>query len=242
MDGSTDDTGERQKLATRLTMAGVIGVTVLGLTVIAMSENHGSASEHVMAAVLPLFGSWVATVLAYYFARENLRAATSSVSALMSSQTTDDGLSAISVKAKMIERARIVALSDKFKSIDSTLLKDVTAHLSDRSVRRSPVFDDKGVVVYMIHASTLDQFIRDKAMAGVASDTLKFSDLLGVPAQKAMIEKTFVFVPETATLADAKAKMHATPDCEDVFVTKTGAATEPVIGWITDNLIFEVSK
>jgi len=40
MEGPTDDTGERQKLATRRTMAGVIGVTVLSRTVIALSDDR----------------------------------------------------------------------------------------------------------------------------------------------------------------------------------------------------------
>jgi hypothetical protein len=240
--GPIDDSVERQKLASRLTLASIAGITIISLAVIYFSPDRGPAAQYVMTGVLPLLGSWVATVLAYYFARENLRAATNSVSTLMTSQK-DDRLSSIPVKDKMIERTRIVTLSDRFKPVSEATIKDVSAYLKDRAVRRAPVLTDVGAIAQMVHTSTIDQFVRDQVTAGGKTfEQLKFSDLLGVPALKDLLEKSFALVAEAATLADAKAKMEATPNCEDVFVTKTGASTEPVIGWITDNAILEASK
>lgn len=69
MPGSVDDGIERQKLANNLTIAGVVGITATGIVMIVLSEKHGEAAERVMTAVLPLFGSWIATVLAYYLPR-----------------------------------------------------------------------------------------------------------------------------------------------------------------------------
>lgn len=236
MAGTIDDGTERQKLANNLTVAGVLGITVISALAISFSEKRGEAAEHVMVAVLPLFGSWVATVLAYYFARENLKAATSSMSALVTSQRRG-GLDQIPVTDKMIERSRFVTLSDRFTVMTTALLKDITAYLKDRGVRRAPVLDGNGAIVYMVHASTLDQYIRDAVTAGKTLDSLTFGDVLGVPALKLLLQRSFELVAETATLQDARDSMQGNPSCEDVFVTRTGAAGEPVIGWITDNAI-----
>ena len=241
MQGPVDDGIERQKLANNLTIVSVAGITITGLVMILLSEKHGEAAEHVMTAVLPLFGSWIATVLAYYFAKENLRAATSSVSALVASRREND-LSRIPVTRRMIERNRIVTLSDKFKPVADAALKDITAYLKERAVRRSPILDDKGAIVYMIHLSAIDQFVRDQVAAGRSIDALRFSDLLTVPALKALLEHSFEIVAETATLSDAKAKMENNSLCEDVFVTKTGSADEPILGWITDNALLHAES
>jgi len=192
-----------------------------------------------MSAVLPLFGSWVATVLAYYFARENLNAATTSVSALVGTQRKL-GLDNIPVTYKMIERSRIIALSDQFPAIQDAQLKDVASYMKDRAVRRSPVLDDRGAITHMVHLSTIDQYIRDQVATGKALDGLKFADLLGVPALKIVLEQSFEIVGEGSTLHDVKEKMRQNPICEEVFVTRTGVADEPVLGWITDNAVLSV--
>ena len=238
---AVDDGLERQKLAARLTTVSVIGITLISVAAIYFSETHGPAAEHVMAAVLPLLGSWVATVLAYYFARENLRAATSSISTLRG-QTGSDQLASVPVKDKMIERTLIVTLSDRFKPVTDGSLKDISAYLKDRAVRRAPVLNDSGAIIQMVHSSVIDQFVREQITNGKSLDQLKFSDLVAVPALKTLLETSFDVVAEAASLADAKAKMDANPSCEDVFVTKTGATGDPVIGWITDNAILEASK
>lgn len=236
-----DDGSERQKLAGRLTMAGIAGITVLGVSAIYFSEQRGAAAEHVMAAVLPLFGSWIATVLAYYFAKENLRAATNSVSTLMSSKDKD--LEAVFAKDKMINRTRIVTLSDKFPNVGATTLKDILAYLNEWKVSRSPIFgQDKLSVVEIVHTSTINDFVRQEVAGGKTLDQLTYADLQKDPKLGKLLATSLAFVPESATLAEAQAKMNATPECEDVFVTKTGQAAEPVLGWITDNVILEVVR
>lgn len=37
----------------------------------------------------------------------------------------------------------------------------------------------------------------------------------------------------------ASAKMETVEHCQDVFVTETGTAAEPVVGWLTNNEIAE---
>src|SRR5712691_1865567 len=55
------------------------------------------AAKYVFAAVLPLLGTWVGTVLAHYFQKENLAAATQSISDLASKVAGTDKLQSILV-------------------------------------------------------------------------------------------------------------------------------------------------
>jgi hypothetical protein len=43
----------------------------------------------------------------------------------------------------------------------------------------------------------------------------------------------------TADNADAKEVMERIEKCGDVFVTTTGKPSEPIVGWITDNVVIE---
>jgi hypothetical protein len=232
MAAAVDDGTERQKLASYLTIVAVAGMTAISIVVIVTSDakDRDSASRFVMTAVLPLLGSWVATVLAYYFARENLRAATNSVSTLLADNRQQ--LAVISVRNKMIERTRIVSLSDAFKDLPAAKLSDVVKFLTERSVSRSPLFDPSGAVTHVVHMSSIDKFARGKAL-----EALTFADLLKDDTIGPLLSHSLDVVSERASLAEAKAKMNATPDCEDIFVTKTGRMTECVTGWITDNVI-----
>jgi len=52
--------------------------------------------------------------------------------------------------------------------------------------------------------------------------------------------RRFGFVPADATLADAQRTM--TGERVDVFVTATGSEKEPVLGWITDDIILAAQR
>ncbi len=76
--------------------------------------------------------------------------------------------------------------------------------------------------------------------SGNAIDKLTLKDLLDWASPEVQLFKnSFGFVSPDATLAGAKQIMDKIPKCGDVFVTQTGKATEPIIGWVTDNLIIE---
>ena len=72
---------------------------------------------------------------------------------------------------------------------------------------------------------------------------LTLGDLLGEPMDP-LFKSSFSLVKESATLAEAKAAMDSMTsapggpgNCYDIFVTATGSATEPVLGWITNDII-----
>ncbi|SEB77086.1 hypothetical protein [Rhodococcus koreensis] len=57
--------------------AGILAISVL-MVIYAAPDNREEVARLVFSAVLPLFGTWVGTVLAFYFARDNFEAASES--------------------------------------------------------------------------------------------------------------------------------------------------------------------
>ena len=49
-----------------------------------------------------------------------------------------------------------------------------------------------------------------------------------------LAKKAVAFVCADKTLADAKEAMDRVTGCQDVFVTRTGAPDEPIVGWVTN--------
>ena len=88
---TTDPTDANKKVDYRETLSlvviisSVIGVFVLAFIVIFINWNKPwskDTAQMVFTAVLPLFGAWVGTILAFYFGKENFEAATRSVTAI----------------------------------------------------------------------------------------------------------------------------------------------------------------
>ena len=236
--GPVDDGTQRQRLATRLTVTAVCGIAVISATAIGLATDKERVAQGVMTSVLPLLGSWVATVLAYYFAHENLRATASTVSAM--GPPTARGLAAVAVRDKMVPRAQIAALSELLATTADPPLAAVIAFLTDRALRRAPIFDDAGAVTHVVPLSVLDEVVRAEAAGGGKPfAALRWSDVLADPAIAARLTGAFVVVAETASLADARARLAGRAGCEDVFVTAQGGAGERVLGGLTDAAILE---
>jgi hypothetical protein len=108
---------------------------------------------------------------------------------------------------------------------------------------RLPLLDDKDYPVYMLHRSAIEQYLVKKVREGIDPKNLTLQNLLDdSPDLKQLAETSFVVVKEDATLAEAKAKMDAAPECEDIFIAAGGTKYEPIKGWITNVIIQEYSK
>src|SRR6516162_2693960 len=60
------------------------------------------SAKDILTMVLPMIGTWVGTMLAFYFGREQLEAATRSVTAIARELTPEEKLGSIKVTEKMI--------------------------------------------------------------------------------------------------------------------------------------------
>jgi hypothetical protein len=119
-------------------------------------------------------------------------------------------------------------------------VSDLLRELDERRFGRVPFVDADDRLLYIAHRSMLDQYIARQVTRGRTNklDELTLADVLrDDPETGSMFRGTSAFVSLAATLGDAKTAMNRVRDCRDVFVTETGSAQEPVIGWITDVII-----
>jgi hypothetical protein len=193
--------------------------------------------------VLPMIGTWVGTVLAFYFGKQQLEAATRSVTAIARELTPEEKLGSIKAIDKMIPRGLMFASTEEPAKLK--LLDEITRLEGTRKGSRLPVLTKDDRPLNVIHRSTIEQFIVKAMGSGKSSDQVKdltLQDLLQDVDLGPAVQKSVAVVPETATLADAKRAMAAMSSwCQDVIVTRTGTAAEPVIGWIT-NVILEANS
>jgi hypothetical protein len=238
----------------------VIGGIVLFLTKSDKVDNVEKGThlvQMVFNALLPVIATWVGTVIAFYFGKANFEAASKSAQDMVKQfANSDDKLRATKVSDPNIMRplAEITFNKDIVSKKDEEIMvqKDLIDFMDDPKNLgdRLPVFDPKNCIRYIIHESTLNEFARKLSSAKYpnlkdkAIDTITLAQMVN-NADDDMHNKLInclIFVAKTATLLEAKEKMQANKWSQDVFVTDNGIASEPVIGWITNNKIVEMSK
>jgi len=229
----------------------VLGISGIGILLIAAVALGGAAlsgaaqfkdtSQLVFNSLLPLLGTWVGTVLAYYFSRKNFESASQSVERMVT-LTTEQRLGQLLVQKEMLGPGQItVHQIPAGKTPKDVPLKDLRMKLGDK-ITRIPVVDSNGVVLYIVHQSGLFKFIAEKALAGGAGiEKLTLQELVDDAELKNWVTN-IVYIPEGASVADAKKKMDEQKGCQDLIVTKTGSNTEPMLGWMTNVDIGRLSK
>ena len=113
--------------------------------------------------------------------------------------------------------------------LDKTTLLSLSAELKQQERNRLPLLDQNRCVKYVIHRSSIDEFIVGH-LATAATLTLRhFLDDTGM---RALVTNTFTVIGRDAPLAEAKAASSGA--IRDFFVTATGSPAEPVEGWLTN--------
>lgn len=233
--GSTGDASTRKQLATVVVAISVLGIVAIsGLAIgFAGSNNRADTSKLVFTAVLPLLGTWVGTVLAFYFAQGNLEAATESTLALAGATDT-----ATPVTTVMIPESDWVtydaAAGDDLNALQLSQVYTKMRQLTPPA-RRLPIRDASGAVLYVIHDSTLTAYAES---VGEKSDALTktLGDLLAVPEFNQLVS-AIGYVATSASVSDARSRMASIPNCNDVFVTASGKREEHATGWLTNTLL-----
>jgi len=248
-----NDKDSRFKLAQMVltgSIAGALGLAVIVVVIsLSLEEKTIDTAYYVFGSIIPLLGTWVGTILAYYFSEKNFDSARRSVQEMAKQVTTMDKLRSILVEEKMLKIDEIDKLKiTKAKPLDQiTLVGDLLEKFEDKGRNRLPILDENNHPKYIIHRSMIDKYLSKKAIEDQLPfdqiESLSLQDLLNEdPKLKQMFETSFVTIKEDATLADAKSKMENMTDCLDVFITKNGTKNEPIIGWLTNIIIAKSAK
>ncbi|MFB8005216.1 hypothetical protein [Nocardia sp. NPDC056000] len=229
---SNKETTFRAKLAAWVVGLSLAAITGLSALVVAMADtgDRDRVSQLVFSSVLPLFGTWVGTVLAFYFARENLEAATQSTLRLSGGYKKDDSVSAVMIRREQM----IVRSTAPGESASDITLESIATIIAVTGKKRVPILDDTGTVKYVVHQSLLDSYARTVTPEQYSHALL--GELLSGNENRRLAE-AIGFVSITTTAVEARDQMHRVSDCNDVFVTSSGYPGEPVLGWLTNNLL-----
>jgi hypothetical protein len=179
--GSQEESNFRAMIGQKVTYFALIVTGILGFTAIMVALFSGtdvpsgirfSYVKDILAIILPLVGTWVGTVLAFYFSKENFVAAAKQTSDLVKQLTTEQKLQSISVADVMIKMddastiKLILPNAEEAKNIKlrSNIIDDV---LDKHSKNRLPVVDQNGKVLYLLHRSFIDRVcFRESRAAG----------------------------------------------------------------------------
>jgi hypothetical protein len=270
----TGGTGEadhlKESIARRITsivLWGTVAFGIFGLLIAFVSiffpDRDVSGAKEIMqilfSTILPLLGTWIGTVLAFYFSRENFIAANESVANLVDKLTSDKKLATIKAKDIMIGLNDLVYKEYPTGTDDSTLNLKTDfidfingSNPSNKKLSRIILLDENKVAKYVLHRSLIEGFVSDQffeqatkedAAAATSIFTVTFADMKASANERVqrVLANGVKFVREDGTLSDAKLLMKNTPECNDVFITKSGSPNEPVLGWITEKTIAEES-
>ncbi|MDR2449717.1 MAG: hypothetical protein LBD52_07145 [Prevotellaceae bacterium] len=239
----------RERMSKGIIYTIVTGTLAIGvfLLIAEICFNKGNSGiPFVTQSLLPLWGTWVGTILAFYFGKSNFEAVSKSYQEVIRKLTPEEKIASLRVKDVMVPFDKIVALTygkDKGRRLEDIL------NIEDFKQRsRYAIFHEDGTLAYIVHRSEFTRYISDNVFNGRPIEEVKATTLeefihdgLNMPEPPAWISAV-AFVPATANLLEAKQAMDAVKKCHDVFITLNGKKEEPVLGLITNSMILEHSK
>lgn len=250
----------RKVLSWIITLFSIIAIITIGIFAIlnagAEAKEKEEIIKYVFSSILPLIGTWMGAIIAFYFSKENFEAASNSMKYMFKNVTSsNEKLNSIKVTDSDVMRL----FEDIFYNKDIAPKKDgeifIKKDLIDEINKnnkgdRLPIFDNNKVIRYIVHLSTLNDFVvkyNEKKLDKLANKPfaeITLKDLLensDSEIAKRLLSSTG-FVSKDAKLLEAQAIIVNNQYCQDVFVTETGSKSEPVIGWITNNKITELAR
>ena len=150
-----------------MTLVGFVlaAILVIAVAVIVAGALQGKlleASNSLLSTLLPMFGTWVGTVLAFYFTKENFESANRATQDLV--RTAMQRLQATGVTEKMIPRGSIVALQvADMEALKAKTLKDLETAFAQTvrggRINRLPVFAGNGACIAVVHRSLWQEML-----------------------------------------------------------------------------------
>lgn len=181
--------------------------------------------------VLPVFASWVGTVLAFYFGRENFEAANQQVAELVH-RLTPEQLAKTQITSIMRALFHMAYFQMEEGKGESDIKLSELLNKTSGKISRLPIIDADKIPKYIIHESSIDKYI---AAGGKQDNTLE--DFVATQKKAGFIfglDKGFIVVSEKSSIGSAKRQMEETPFCQDIFITKHGSPNEPLTGWVSN--------
>jgi hypothetical protein len=221
--------------------------------------NAGTTAKDVFNAVLPVLGTWVGTLLTFYFARENFKAA-------QESKANDSATPEKLVRELMFAPPFPMLEKNLAEQGDKAKLKEILAFFNKRSATTG-LFAPTRVFIPRAYAGNdvrFARFILSKEIIELYFKALSLAKKDGEPDPDPTLEDLVTDERFRQTLNDISygtVEADASPArarsvlqnltttvalsgsdsthyrCRDILVTESGGAKSPVLGWITEETL-----
>jgi len=225
----------------------IIALTITGIaafvTIFVTTKSIGDEKigDLITKSIIPLIGTWMGAIIAYYFAKENFDTAAKQYDKVIDKLTPEKKLKSIKVSQAMIPFSRIV-WSDLSIFRDKKIISEIIDNPSYKGFNRFLFFENK-ICKHIIHRSTLDRFITQQLINSDSNSIqeLQLSKLLDSKEGyiSDYLQNGVKFLSIECNLFDAKSLIDNNKYCSDVIITQNGKPNEEVLGWITE---VEISK
>ncbi len=236
MDEDPDKNGSVDQNKTRTYLAlGITGISILGLLILsaiiilANNDKTIERSQLIFNSVLPLFGTWVGTVMAFFFSRENFESASRSVERLTRQITSQEKiLKSTPVTDAMVPRSQMMVAVDP----TNTKLLETLKLLEGRGYRYLPVLNGDDSLLALLHTVGVIEYLY-RIKEGIPPEEREALTIQNMLDEHPEFKKSYSTVKESGTLADAQEAMNKIAESRVVFVTAGGTDREPVRGMLT---------
>lgn len=197
--------------------------------------------DQMFPALLGVFGTWVGTVLTFYFGQDNFQTASEESRQLAKELApASTGNASRRLDEVMLSSTEIPKRQEQKVVLDEIKISEIDSQLSEGDSRLFLLNKD-GKMVYLVHRLVLDNYIRDAKDI----DTYVYaSDTIGAMAKfdngrfgARMGDKIVVFAAPETTVAEAKSMLRRKPTAWDIVVTEDGSAAGKVIGWVPNTIL-----
>ncbi len=219
----------RNTLAIIVIVFSIGGIIVLALAYFFSADvgKRDQTAGNIFNTLLPVITTWVGTVLAFYFGRENFEAASNRYEQIIT-KLTPDVLDDVLVEQIMIDKNTMIGMD--YDEIKTQTLDELIEFLNKTKKSRLPVFDKDGIK-FIVHKSTF----MDAKQRLSAVDKLDFG-LFSQNDQYNGLISSFLVVPEGTTLEAVRNELKTKTQIRDVFITNKD---NKVVGWLTDSQIMK---
>lgn len=217
-------------------------------------------NQWVFASLLPLFGTWVGTVLAYFFSKENFKAASEASENLI--RIAGQKLHDTPIFKAMIPFNKIIGpITVPAGGLGAIKCADIeTAFSTLKLPNREPVsrlvlMTAERSCVAILHRATWTEMHKvaqqrkdsggqpapiDMANANLSEILAERTEIRPSMTFETYVTSLIAYVREAGNLAEAKARMESIQGTQDAIVTASGVQSDPIVGWITNVEITKV--
>ena len=229
----------------------VLEIVIMVAAAFKDAQTLAASAQLLLSSLLPLFGTWVGTVLAFYYSKESFKSASRGTLDLV--RSIGQRLSSTRVTEVMMPASEMITLDVPAVGLAAVSVNDVDAKFNQtgkngQRISRLPLVGPDKICLGLLHRGVWAEMLAT-APQGFDRTVGQLGALIGhaYPLRQGQtyeqaIRNSVAYVSTKATVAEAKAAMEQKPGCQDVIVTANGGASEALLGWVSNIDIGRLSQ